>query len=464
MIEPIKSNMKYFIKIITISLLFSSITEVFSQNKLNLFQSNCESLLQNKGQWRTYNKNHNPNEEWSVSYYGYFYEKGINNQTLKLSIKGYIPSKSEWFTFWDGFYFFDNSTNKINYYSTSNNGNFIKGTSEKFSSNEIELLYTIHDKNGIEKKQKEIQTFSNNEIISKSYTYEDKKWKLNEDKIWVKNEIPDGDIIFMSTRDGNFEVYQMNINSGHAKNLTCNKTTDYSFSNFKNGDLLFYSNRDGNDEIYRLDKDGKKFTNLTNNPAGDRIADISPDESKIVFTSDRNNKNKDIFIMNSDGTNIISLTNDVNFEDAPSFSPDGNKIIFTKDIITNTDETAYSSSNGEIFIMNIDGSNITRLTNREGFDGGAQFSPDGSKIAFYGKTEKGNYEIFLMNPDGTNIENLTNDELEDYSPSWSPDGNWIAYTKGNSENYDVWVINLKTKIKHRLTTQPKRDESPYWKN
>mgnify|MGYP006168366195 CR=1 FL=1 len=62
------------------------------------------------------------------------------------------------------------------------------------------------------------------------------------------------------------------------------------------------------------------------------------------------------------------------------------------------------------------------------------------------------------------IENLTNDPLEDYSPSWSPDGNWIAYTKGNSENYDVWVINVNTKIKHRLTTQPKRDESPFWKN
>lgn len=52
-----------------------------------------------------------------------------------------------------------------------------------------------------------------------------------------------------------------------------------------------------------------------------------------------------------------------------------------------------------------------------------------------------------MNSDGTNIENLTNDDFENYSPDWSPDGKWIAYTSGTSKQYDVWLINLKTKQK-----------------
>jgi pimeloyl-ACP methyl ester carboxylesterase len=83
-------------------------------------------------------------------------------------------------------------------------------------------------------------------------------------------------------------------------------------------------------------------------------------------------------------------------------------------------------------------------------------------IAFHGKTSNGNYDIFLMNTDGSNLTNLTGDEMENYSPSWSPDGKWIAYTGGNSNNYDVWIIHLVSHIKYRLTSHPKRDESPIW--
>ena len=93
------------------------------------------------------------------------------------------------------------------------------------------------------------------------------------------------------------------------------------------------------------------------------------------------------------------------------------------------------------------------------------FSPDNTKIAFYGKdTITGFYDIFLMDSDGSNIVNLTNDALEDYSPHWSPDGNWLAFTRGNSDNYDIWILNIHTKEFRRLTTQPKRDETPFWLN
>jgi len=68
-----------------------------------------------------------------------------------------------------------------------------------------------------------------------------------------------------------------------------------------------------------------------------------------------------------------------------------------------------------------------------------------------------------MNIDGTGVINITNDKIEDYSPSWSPDGKWLAYTSGNSANYDVWKINIDTKQKLRLTSQLKRDETPYYK-
>jgi len=69
-----------------------------------------------------------------------------------------------------------------------------------------------------------------------------------------------------------------------------------------------------------------------------------------------------------------------------------------------------------------------------------------------------------MDADGKNLFNLTLDEMEDYSPAWSPDSKWIAFTRGNAKNYDVWIMEIETKIKHRLTKHPKRDESPIWQN
>ncbi|MBK7969819.1 MAG: PD40 domain-containing protein [Bacteroidetes bacterium] len=48
-------------------------------------------------------------------------------------------------------------------------------------------------------------------------------------------------------------------------------------------------------------------------------------------------------------------------------------------------------------------------------------------------------------------------------PDWSPDGEWIAYTSGTSAQYDVWIIHTSTKKKFRLTTEPKRNETPVWK-
>ncbi len=448
--------------IVFILLATTSIAQNNLPATLKNYLKQSDYLLQNGGKWKTVNKEYNPKEESSVSYFGYEFTRGINGNTLHLRITGYIPKKSEWLSFWNGYYTWDHQKQKIVYHSVNNIGSVAIGESEKIIDNEMHMIFTITTPNGQIEKHRDIHKISGGSIISNSFIQTQGKWKAKNSMLWSLIEQPTGKLIYMSTRDGNFEIYSMETNGDSVKNLSCNKATDYSFSSTADGRTLFYSNREGNDEIYLMSKDGKTATNLTNHPKADRIASLSPDEKKIVFSSNRDGKTSELYVMNIDGSNVTRLTINENFEDGPEWSPDGKKIIFSRDIKPVNDSTPHVTSNGEIFTMDSDGSNVTRLTNRPGFDGGPKFSPDGSKIAFYGKTEDGNYEIFIMNADGSNIVNLTEDELEDYSPSWSPDGKWIAYTKGNSKNYDVWIINLETKIKTRLTTQPKRDESPVW--
>lgn len=281
-------------------------------------------------------------------------------------------------------------------------------------------------------------------------------------RLGKSDPVPEGTLAFLTTRDGQFEIYTMDLATRQTTNLTRHPALDFWTSWSADGrQLLFYSDRDGNKEIYRMDADGSHPVNLTRHPAYDYLPSWSPDGRHIVFSSNRDHEQGEIYRMNEDGSGVVRLTFNEFFEEVPTWSPDGNKIIFTRQILEAWDSTG--TSNGEIFIMDKDGNNEQRLTVKEGYDSGAKFSPDGRRIAFYGTDETGNYEIWVMQADGTGMSNVTRDPLEDYSPDWSPDGEWLAYTSGTPVQYDVWVLHLATGKKIRLTHEPKRNESPVWK-
>ena len=95
--------------------------------------------------------------------------------------------------------------------------------------------------------------------------------------------------------------------------------------------------------------------------------------------------------------NNLANVNTIGFkEDQPSWSPDGTKITFY----------TYLDGNAEIYVMDADGSNLTRLTNAPTADWFPSWSPDGQKIAFVSK-RSGSTAIYVMNADGSNQTRLT---------------------------------------------------------
>ena len=77
----------------------------------------------------------------------------------------------------------------------------------------------------------------------------------------------------------------------------------------------------------------------------------------------------------------------------------------------------------DIYLINVDGSGLTRLTSNSGLNGSPSWSPDGRQIAFSSNRD-GTHKIYIMNADGSNQHAIAERGTQ---PSWSPDGSKILF-------------------------------------
>ena len=121
--------------------------------------------------------------------------------------------------------------------------------------------------------------------------------------------------------------------------------------------IAFVSDRNGNPEIYVMNINGKNQRRLTKNRSDDWSPSWSPDGKRIVFSS-RRDGNREIYVMDADGGNQQRLTNNRHPDGSPSWSPDGKHIVFS----------SQRDGNGEIYVMDADGDNQRRRTRHGGHD------------------------------------------------------------------------------------------------
>ena len=152
-----------------------------------------------------------------------------------------------------------------------------------------------------------------------------------------------------------------------------------------------------------------------------KIATASATTTRIAFANTRNG-NSEIYVMNADGSNQTRLTSNPAVDATPAISPDGAKVAFA----------SGRTGNGDIYVMNADGSHQTRLTSNPAVDATPAISPDGAKVAFAsGRT--GNGDIYVMNADpGSNPARLTRPQRGHRMPSLPglPMASKLAFASG----------------------------------
>jgi Tol biopolymer transport system component len=223
--------------------------------------------------------------------------------------------------------------------------------------------------------------------------------------------------------------------------LLATRGLEYSPSFSADGQwIVFTSERDGQSEIYRAKPDGTGLQRLTDHPSFDDQAALSPDGRTLAFVSTRADGTANIWLMDLASKKTANLTADRSGNFRPSWSPDGGWIAFTSD--RDSQPGAFPGmwehlQSLGVYVIKTDGTDLRRLTRKDGVAGSPSWSADGRKVLFYETDEVGAYlaksgnsrtEVASVDVTSGEILRYTASNETKLSPRWLPDGR-ISYIK-----------------------------------
>lgn len=206
------------------------------------------------------------------------------------------------------------------------------------------------------------------------------------------------------------------------------------------------SERFGGSEIYAIKPDGKFFrlTYDSDTTSFNIHPRVSPDGKQLLYCANCIGKgvNSEVYLINIDGTNVVNLTNNPSVDRYGSWSPDGKKVLFESN----------RSGNFELYVMDLKSMELEQLTFNQTDDIHGDWSLN-NEIVFISNRD-GDRELFIMNADGTNQVQLTYNGDKDVLPGWSPMGDKIAFSSyrfGKKDTGDIFIIDRDGTNEVRIT-------------
>jgi Tol biopolymer transport system component len=269
-------------------------------------------------------------------------------------------------------------------------------------------------------------------------------------------------LIFQRTREGESpcdQIYVMNVDGTGLRRVSNGEGRTTCGYFFPAGDRILYSSTHANDpacppppdysrgyvwalheyDIWTAAPDGSDPRLLLGGPGYDAEATISPDGSRIVFTSMRDG-DLEIYTMAANGSDIRRLTNEPGYDGGAFFSPDGSRIVYRAWHPAEPDEVAdyqgllaeglVRPSRMDIWVMDADGSNKVKVTQLAGASFAPYFHPSGERILFasnHEEPEGRDFDLYMVNVDGSGLEQVTRHPDFDGFPMFSPDGTKLVF-------------------------------------
>lgn len=210
-------------------------------------------------------------------------------------------------------------------------------------------------------------------------------------------------------------------------------------------------------DIFMADLTGKIVKQLTKSPGYDAEATLSPDGSKMIYTSVKDG-DIDLYIMDLKTGKEKRITNTLGYDGGAWFSPDGKKIIWRasrpateeaiKEYKTLLAENLVAPTSMEVWVANADGSHARQVTSYGQANWAPAFLPDSKRIIFASNHEYKRgfpFNLYTINEDGTNLQKISRDKGFDAFPMFSPDGKKILFcsnrNNGGTRDTNVFIAD-----------------------
>jgi TolB protein len=228
------------------------------------------------------------------------------------------------------------------------------------------------------------------------------------------------------------------------------------------GSHIYYSHQAskiGAQEIWSMDADGsnqRQFTHFNTPRPGSLFPAVSPDGSRIAFTSYAKGQPA-IFVFSVDQIRDLLFYNQrASMNASPSFTPDGKQIVYT----------SSAGDNGcRIFVADLNGMGFRAISAPGNIDVEPKVNPKNPNQIAFVSGRSGHPQIYTMNIDGGNVERITDGTGEATNPAWHPNGKTLAFawTRGYATGkFNVFVMDVVTRKYIQLTHDGGRNENPVW--
>lgn len=240
------------------------------------------------------------------------------------------------------------------------------------------------------------------------------------------------------------DIYSVPIDGGAPKRLTFDNRMVQSFAFTPDGGLLFSSKRGSSiSALWWLAPQGGRLTRLTAPTFAANSPTVSRDGKHVAFS--RASFDVNIWRVNTEGAGAaVPLIDSPLPDTGAQFSPDGRRIAFH----------SVRSGNDEIWVSDASGANPVRLTDGRGFAlGNPRWSPDGRRLAFEWQPA-GRSEIYVIASDGGPPRKLVADAFQNSVPSWSHDGRFVYFASTRSGQRAIWKVSAEGGVPAMVTKGP----------